>query len=103
LLSTRLGLDPGAAQDLMHRARETVEKSVSLYEFTRPLHETLTYAQKEEFVRMLWYVALADRRLDKYEDYLIGKVSELLYVSRGDVLRLKHEALQAKPAATGGD
>ena len=52
---------------------------------------------------MLWHVALADRHLDKYEDYLIGKVSELLYVSRGDVLRLKHEALQFKLAATGGD
>ena len=30
--------------------------------------------------------------LDKYEDYLIGKVAELLYVSRGDVVRLRYEA-----------
>ena len=103
LLTVRLDIDPEAASNLMHRAREAVEKSVSLYEFTRPLQEAFTYAQKEEFVRMLWHVALADRRLDKYEDYLVGKVSELLYVSRGDVLRLKHEALQFKPAAIGGD
>ena len=103
LLAVRLDLGPDEATSLVHRAREAVEKSVSLYEFTRPLHEAFTYAQKEEFVRMLWHVALADRHLDKYEDYLIGKVSALLYVSRGDVLRLKHEALQFKPAEMGGD
>lgn len=103
LLAVRLGLDPPAAQALVQRARAAVEGSVSLYEFTRPLHEALDYAAKAEVIRMLWLVALADKRLDKYEDYLIGKVAELLYVSRGDVLRLKHEAQQARPAADGGD
>ena len=103
LLAVRLGLGPDEAADLVHRARQAVDKSVSLYEFTRPLHEAFTYEQKSDFVRMLWHVALADRHLDKYEDYLIGKVSELLYVSRGDVLRLKNEALQFRMADTGGD
>lgn len=101
LLALRLELDPAEASELVHRAREQVEHSVSLYEFTRPLHEALSYAQKEEFVRMLWHVALADRKLDKYEEYLVGKVSELLYVARGDVVRLRHEALQFKPAVSG--
>lgn len=103
LLAQRLELDPAAAQALVRRARSAVEDSVSLYEFTRPLHEALDYRAKAEVVRMLWLVALADQRLDKYEDYLIGKVAELLYVSRGDVLRLKHEAQQLQPAASGGD
>lgn len=103
LLAARLELDAPDARNLVDRACAAVEKSVSLYEFTRPLHEAFTYRQKEDFVRMLWHVAVADRRLDKYEDYLIGKVAELLYVSRGDVLRLKHEVLREKPAAMGGD
>lgn len=103
LLAVRLDLDPERASALVRRARVAVEGSVSLYEFTRPLHESLTYEQKCELVRMLWHVVLADRSLDKYEDYLVGKVSELLYVVRGDVLRLKHEAQQFRPAATGGD
>jgi uncharacterized tellurite resistance protein B-like protein len=103
LLAVRLEIAPDAALDLVHRAREAVEHSVSLYEFTRPLHETFSYEQRQDFVRMLWHVALADRRLDKYEDYLIGKVSELLYVSRGDVIRLRNDVMQEKPAAAGGD
>jgi uncharacterized tellurite resistance protein B-like protein len=103
LLAAGLDLSPEQARELLGQAREIVEKSVSLHEFTRPLHDSLTYRQKEDFVRMLWHVALADRRLDKYEDYLIGKVSELLYVARGDVLRLKHEVLQMQTASLGGD
>jgi uncharacterized tellurite resistance protein B-like protein len=103
LLADRLGMTSADASSLVARAKEAVERSVSLYEFTRPLHEALSYQEKEEVVRMLWHVALADRRLDRYEDYLIGKVSDLLYVARGDVIRLKHEVLQAKPAQTGGD
>ena len=102
-LARRLQLDAAEAGLLVQRARAAVEDSVSLYEFTRPLHEALDYAGKSEVIRMLWDVALADRHLDKYEDYLIGKVAELLYVSRGDVLRLKHEAQQANPASLGGD
>lgn len=103
LLVARLELPEQAARQLLQRARGAVEQSVSLQEFTRPLHEAMDYAQKEDIVRMLWHVAFADRRLDKYEDYLISKVAELLYVARGDVLRLKHEVLQTKPVATGGD
>ncbi|MCC7258261.1 MAG: TerB family tellurite resistance protein [Gammaproteobacteria bacterium] len=103
LLAVRLDLDPEQATGLVQRARQAVERSVSLYEFTHPLHQALDYRQKQELVRMLWHVVLADRRLDKYEDYLIGKVSELLYVLRGDVLRLRHEVQQAQDAAGGGD
>jgi uncharacterized tellurite resistance protein B-like protein len=103
LLAVRLDIGAEAASALVHRARNAVEKSVSLYEFTQPLHDALTYAQKLEFVRMLWHVVLADRRLDKYEDYLVGKVSELMYVVRGDVIRLRNEVLAEKPATTGGD
>jgi uncharacterized tellurite resistance protein B-like protein len=103
LLAARLDLTDEAARELLHRARTAVEHSVSLHEFTRPLHEAMSDAQKQDLIRMLWHVAFSDRRLDRYEDHLISKVSELLYVSRGDVLRLKHEVLQTKPAATGGD
>ena len=103
LLSVRLDLDAAKASELVQRARAAVENSVSLDEFTRPLRDLLDYQQKEELVRMLWHVALADHRLDKYEDYLVGKVAELLYVARGDVLRLKHDARQFKVADMGGD
>ena len=44
---------------------------------------------------MLWKIAYIDGELDKYEDALVLKISDLLYVSRGLVMRLKHEAEKA--------
>lgn len=102
LIAVRLDIGAEEAASLVHRARAAVEASVSLFEFTQPLQD-VDYARKEEFVRMLWDVVLSDRRLDKYEEYLVSKVSELLYVARGDVLRLRHEVQRENPAALGGD
>jgi uncharacterized tellurite resistance protein B-like protein len=91
-LARHLELSPVEAERLATRAREAVERSVSLHEFTRPLHESLTQNEKLEVVAMLWGVVLADRRVDRYEEYLVGKVAELLYVARGDVIRLRNAA-----------
>ena len=40
---------------------------------------------------MLWKLAMADQELDKYEDYLVRKIADLLYVSNTVVLRIRHE------------
>ena len=41
---------------------------------------------------LLAKIAYADGRLDKYEDALVLKISDLLHVSRGKVMQLKHDA-----------
>jgi uncharacterized tellurite resistance protein B-like protein len=76
---------------LMDEARAESDYAVSLQAFTRQLHENLTVEEKHRVVEMLWRVALADRRLDKYEDYLVRKVADLLYVSHGDLIRIRNE------------
>ena len=48
--------------------------------------------EKATIVEMLWRVAYADGRLDKYENSLVLKISDLLYVNRARVMRLKHDA-----------
>jgi uncharacterized tellurite resistance protein B-like protein len=58
------------------------------------LHTELDYGEKEKIIEMLWRIALADKVLDKYEDYMIGKIAELLYVARGDVIRLKSRVVE---------
>ena len=91
LLNEKFELSGDAADKLLHEARVVAEDSVSMHDFTRAIHEGMDYDEKQRVIEMLWRVALADRNLDKYEDYLIGKLGELLYVSRGDVIRLRHK------------
>jgi uncharacterized tellurite resistance protein B-like protein len=97
-LKARFDLSEQDARDLLRTAHERVEDSVSLREFTSRLHSDMSYPEKEAVVEMLWRIALADRDLDKYEDYMIAKIAELLYVYRGDVMRLKQRVIDSMPA-----
>lgn len=100
-LESTFGLAAEAAATLLERAHRVVEDSVSLHEFTRVVHESMDYREKQRVIEMLWQVALTDHNLDKYEDYLVGKLGELLYVSRGDVIRLKNRVMEGLRAPGG--
>ena len=89
-LAAEFSLSEEQTLKLIEAAQRAVENAVSLHEFTRTLHSDMSYTEKEAVIEMLWRIALADKDLDKYEEYMIGKIAELLYIYRGDVLRLKH-------------
>jgi len=95
LIETHFQLTPQQAAELVNEASGKADDLVSAYEFTEILHKHLDDSEKARIVGLLWQVAYADGRLDKYEDSLVLKISDLLYVSRGRVMRLKHDAQQA--------
>lgn len=95
LVESHFGMAPEDAALLVNAADEKAENLTSLYEFTRLLHDNLEESEKSRIVAMLWQVAYADGTLDKFEDSLVLKISDLLHVSRGHVMRLKHDAALA--------
>ena len=92
LIESHFKLTTEETADLVVLASEKAEDLISAYDFTRILHEHLDEAEKARIVGLLWQVAYADGELDKYEDSLILKISDLLHVSRARVMRLKHDA-----------
>jgi len=92
LITNHFQIPPEDAGELANKAVDTVEDSVSLHSFTHLLNNRLSERERERIVSLLWQVAYADGRLDKYEDTLVLRISDLLYVSRGRVMRLKHDA-----------
>ncbi len=99
LITNRFQISPEEALELANEAGETAEDYVSLHSFTQLLNKNLSEREKAHIVSLLWQVAYADGRLDKYQDSLVLKISDLLYVSRGRVMRLKHDA---NPKASDG-
>jgi uncharacterized tellurite resistance protein B-like protein len=89
-LEQLFSLDSVEAKLLLEEARREADHAVELQQFTRRLHEQLSVAEKHRVVEMLWRVAFADRRLDKHEDHLVGRIAELLYVSRSDLIRIRN-------------
>lgn len=85
-------LDTAEADGLLDAARQEVDHATSLHEFTRVVNETLSREEKVTIIELLWKVASADMVIDKYEEYYIRKIADLLYVSHGDYIKAKHKA-----------
>ncbi len=77
-------------REIIELAESEVDDVTCLFEFTRLVNENFDYPQKLKVVEMMWSVSYADLDKDKYEEHLIRKVSELLYVSHSDFIRLRH-------------
>ena len=76
-------------EELINEAEKKVSESTSLYEYTRLINDFCDYEDKLKLIRNLWSIAFADKQLDKYEEYLIRKISDLLYVSHKDFIQQK--------------
>jgi uncharacterized tellurite resistance protein B-like protein len=86
-------IDPATIEELLQDANHASAHSTSLYEFTSIINERCTDQEKYELVRELWRVANADGDIDKYENHLIGKISDLIYLSRSLFVRAKLEVV----------
>lgn len=80
LIVKTYGLSQEECDDLLRIAETEVETSVSLDQFTRLLDRNLSPRQKRRVMELLWQVAFADGRIDKYEEYLIRRLADLLHV-----------------------
>ena len=99
LIASHFELGDEATDELFDSASDTADEVIGVHEFTQRLHQHLDEHEKARIVSLLWQVAFADGELDKYENSLVLKISDLLYVSRGRVMRLKHDAAIAAGAS----
>jgi len=89
LLAQRYQLDAAGADALLQQAQALEQEAVSLYDYVQALNARLDPRAKREVMEMLWQLAYADGRLDKYEEHLLRKLAGLLYVSDEDYIRAK--------------
>ena len=82
-------IDEKDLDELISESEKKVSESTSLYEYTRLINDLCDYQDKLKLINNLWAIAFADKHLDKYEEYLIRKISDLLYVSHSDFIQQK--------------
>ena len=84
-------LDEDAINEIILDADKSVEESTSLYSYTRIVNDEFEYDNKLDLLRSLWKVAFADGYLDKYEEHLLRKISDLIHISHSDYINIKLE------------
>lgn len=77
-------------REIVELAESEIEDATSLYQFTRLVNDHFDYQQKLKIIELMWRVSYSDLDKDKYEEHLIRKISDLIYVSHHDFIRLRH-------------
>ena len=91
ILKSKYELDNTQLEIIMKIANQKNDDMISLYEWTTIINNTYQYDERVKILRSLWEVAYADNVIDKYEDYTIRKIADLIYVKHSDFIKAKHK------------
>jgi len=91
ILKTTHGVSEETIKEVVSNAKQTVDESTSLYNYTREVNDNFSYDDKLLLLQSLWDIAYADGNVDKYEEHLIRKISDLIYISHSDFIQVKLE------------
>lgn len=92
VLARKFELDDQQLEELTALAQSEKEQATSLYQFTQLINQECRPDEKYYLMKAMWEVAYADGNLDKYEEHLIRKVADLIYVPHNEFIRAKLEA-----------
>ena len=89
-MATALNCLPLAVDEieaLIAEAETTASAANDLQQFTRVIHEHWSVDEKYQLLCNLWRVAYSSDGLDQYEEHIIRRISDLLYMGHGDFTR----------------
>jgi len=71
------------------------DSTISLHEHVRLVNEHFAREQKVMLIEQMWRVAVADGDIDRFEDYTIRKLSDLLYIRHSEFIQTKLRVLKS--------
>jgi uncharacterized tellurite resistance protein B-like protein len=93
---SKFGLDEEDAEALIGLAEDQASAATDYYQFTSLINKRFSQAQKQQVIELMWQVAYADNELSAYEQHVIRKIADLLYVPHRAYIAAK---LRARDAA----
>ncbi len=92
LISQRFTLTDNETEQLIQLAEQEAEQAIDYHCFTSLINTHFSAEEKVDIVEHLWQIAYADGQINKYEDHLVRKISELIYVPHSAFIAAKHRA-----------
>ncbi|MBN2568040.1 MAG: TerB family tellurite resistance protein [Deltaproteobacteria bacterium] len=82
------------ASTLLDSSREELAGSCDLWQFTNLINKNYTQEEKTGIIEMVWRIAYTDRKLDKYEDFLVHKLANMLCLTHSQLIEAKVRVLE---------
>ena len=96
ILTDKYGLSGEDADALLEEADRELKESVDLWQFAKVINDRYSIAKKEKLIEWLWQIVYVDGKMDKYEHYLMNKLSKLLGLSHKQLIDAKLKVLHGK-------
>ena len=91
-LENELNLNRAEVSALLAGAKSETEGATDLFPYTHLINQRCAREQKCAILTAMWRVAMADGNLDKYEDQLLRRVTNLLRLDHSDFIAAKQAA-----------
>lgn len=92
ILRCEFNLSDDEVRHLVSLAQSERDEASSLYPFTKLINDQFDISQKYQLITSMWRIAYADGNLDKYEESIIRRIADLIYLPHSDFIRAKHQA-----------
>lgn len=93
VLQTKFDLSETETHELFELAHEEARDAVDFHQFTSLINEHFSLEKKIKIVEYLWTIAYADNHLDAYEEHMVRRIADLLYVEHQYFIKAKHKVL----------
>ncbi|MBL4815886.1 TerB family tellurite resistance protein [Shewanella sp.] len=95
LMTKALSLTQAETEELIEEAKKIQGDSISLYEFTKEINEQCDIEQKQKLILAMWKLAYADGQLCQYEDQIIRRTADLLYLKHSELIKMRNLAMDS--------
>ncbi len=89
ILKTEFNLTDDAVRELIEESETQRQNTSDLWYFTDQINQNFTNEEKYELMEKVWEVIYSDGTLDKYENYMAHKLSNLLRIDHSKFIELK--------------
>ena len=89
ILSNRFHLTTDTLEALIDNAKEASNEASSLFQFTQLINQHCDDNEKYKLACELWTVAYADGILDKHEEHIVRRITDLIHLRHSDFIRSK--------------
>ena len=93
VIKEKYGLTAEDAEALMAEAEKELDNSVDLWQFAKRINTHYSVDEKLDLINILWEIIFVDGKMDKYENYLVHKLSDLLHLSHRQLIDAKLKVL----------
>ncbi|WP_338590570.1 TerB family tellurite resistance protein [Shewanella khirikhana] len=91
IIANLTGASATEVSELIQSAMARHEEAVSLFEYTDLINREFSLQDKQALILAMWQLAFADGELCQYEEQIIRKTADLLYLKHSELIQLRNQ------------